>query len=364
MLLLILQKKTIMSLEIKNKAILFPNIGKLSIAIFGLLLIFSGMRAFELFGYVFKPNISQDTVIYIKSGSDFEDILNYLEENKIINNVKAFKWVAKKKKYNENIKPGRYEFKKGTNTNEIINKLRIGNQDPLNLTFSNVRIFSDLAGKVSKYIEADSISLLANFNNPEIIKKYNFTPESFSSMFIPNTYQFFWTTNAEQFIERMYSEYKKFWNDERINKSKALGLTPLEATVLASIVQDETAKEEEKPAIAGLYQNRLKRGMLLQADPTIKYAMKNFELRRITNDMLKFDSPYNTYLYAGLPPGPINFPETSSIDAVLNPAKHNFIYMCAKEDFSGFHNFATNLSDHNRNAAKYQQELNKNKIWK
>ncbi len=352
-----------MAIEIKNKTMLFPNLGKLSISIFGMLLIFSGFKAFELYGYIFKPNIKENTVLYIKTGTNYDDLENEIIDKKIVNNIKAFRWVAKKKKYWENVKPGRYELQKGSTTNEILNKLRSGNQDPINLTFSNVRLFNELAGKISDYIETDSISLLSKFSDPNIISNLNFTTETFSAMFIPNTYQFFWTTNADQFIERMKVEYSRFWNGERKGKAEAQGLTPIEVTILASIVQEETAKEEEKPIIAGLYINRLKRGMLLQADPTIKFALQNFGIRRITNEMLQTDSPYNTYKYAGLPPGPINFPETSSIDAVLNPKKHNYLFMCAKEDFSGFHNFATNLSDHNKNALRYQKELNKNKIW-
>ncbi len=353
-----------MTIETKNKLIVFPKPGKLTVIIIGALLIIFGIRAFELYGYIFKPNVAQDCVIFIPSGSSFDQVENILTEQKVFKNMKAFEWIANRKQYKSSIKPGRYELKEGWSTNVVVNKLRSGNQDPVKLTFSNVRLFSELAGKISHYIETDSISLLQKFTDSNTIKKYQFEKTSFPAMFIPNTYEFYWTTSADQFLERMYAEYKHFWTPERMKKAKDQGLTTVEVTTLASIVQEETAKNEEKPAIAGLYLNRLKMGMILQADPTIKYALQDFGIRRITNDMLQIDSPYNTYKNAGLPPGPINFPETSSIDAVLNPKQHNYIYMCAKEDFSGFHNFATNLTDHLKNASRYQKALNQKKIWK
>jgi UPF0755 protein len=225
-----------------------------------------------------------------------------------------------------------------------------------------VRTKEDLAGKVSKYLIADSISILNLFSDENQIQKFGFTTETYRTMFIPNTYQFYWTTSAEEFAQRMKTEFDRFWNNERRKKAEQINLTPAEVTVLASIVQSETAKNEELARISGLYINRLNRGQFLQADPTVKYAVGDFTLKRILNVHLEIDSPYNTYKYVGLPPGPINFPETSAIDAVLNHERHNYIYMCAKEDFSGFHNFAVTLTEHNRNAAKYRAALNRNNI--
>jgi UPF0755 protein len=250
------------------------------------------------------------------------------------------------------------------NNNLLVNKLRNGQQDAVNVTFNNIRTFPELAGKVASYLEADSLSLLAEFSATENLDKFKFSNVTFPSMFIPNTYKFYWTATPSQFVERMHKEYEKFWNKERTDKAAALGLSQTEVSTLASIVQEETNKNEEKPIVAGLYINRLKRGILLQADPTIKFALNDFTLRRITSEMLLIESPFNTYKYAGLPPGLINFPEISSIDAVLNAKKHDYIYMCAKEDFSGYHNFAQSLAEHNRNAARYQAVLNKSKIWK
>lgn len=348
----------------KNKARLFPKIGKISIFVFAVMFLVMGFRAYTLFGYIFKPNVTKNTVILIPSGSDYKAVEKIVLDKNFLTEPKAFNWVAKKKDYKKFVKPGRYMVLKGWNTNQVVNMLRLGQQTPLKVTFNNVRFFDDLAGKVSRYFEADSLQFLSALKADSLISKYEFQPETFSAMFIPNTYEFYWTTTPIEFVDRMSREYHKFWNDERQQKAKALGLTPTEVTTLASIVQEETVKEEEKPTVAGLYLNRLKLGMLLQADPTIKFALHDFTIRRVTNEMLEVDSPYNTYKYAGLPPGPINFPEMGSIDAVLNPKNHNYLYMCAKEDFSGYHNFSTNLAQHNINAARYRNALNKNKIWR
>lgn len=361
----IFAKKVIeMSIERKNKSLIYPRIGKFSLIIFGVLLIISGVKAYELFGFVFKESVKKDMVLLIPTGSDYKTVENLIINEDVIYSIKAFRWVAKKKDYNNNIKAGRYEVKKGWNTNQLVNILRIGNQTPLKVTFNNVRNFSDLAGKVEQYFEADSIAFLNEFLNEQNYSKYNLSQTTFSSIFIPNTYEFYWTTTPAGFIEKMQFEYERFWDQNRKQKAEKLGLSPLEASILASIVQEETIMPDEKPRVAGVYINRLKRGMLLQADPTVKYAIGDFAIRRITNVMLETESPYNTYKYGGLPPGPINFPEISSIDAVLNAESHSYIYMCAREDFSGYHNFAQNLSQHNAYAAKYRNALNKRKIWK
>ncbi|MBN2264006.1 MAG: endolytic transglycosylase MltG [Prolixibacteraceae bacterium] len=353
-----------MEIERKNKSLLFPRIGRFSMAIFALLLIISGFRAFELFTFVFKENVKKDATILIPTGSDFKHVEKIFINNDLLYKPKAFAWVSKKKDYRKQIKPGRYTIKKGWNTNQVVNLLRSGEQTPVKATFNNVRHFDELAGKVAKYFETDSLSLLTAFRDTANYNNYGFDAQTFSAMFIPNTYEFYWTTQPLDFIKRMNAEYHRFWNDERKLKAENFGLSPVEATILASIVQEETIQPDEKAKVAGLYINRLKRGMLLQADPTIKYAIGDFTVRRITNDMLETESAYNTYKYSGLPPGPINFPETSSIEAVLNAENHNYLYMCAREDFSGYHNFARTLQQHNVNAAKYRNALNKNKIWR
>lgn len=352
-----------MPIDQKSKLMMFPKVGKFIIIFFSIAFIIVGIRAYQLYRYVFEENVKNEYVLIIPENATYEQVTDSLVTNDVLISLKAFKWVSKKKNYPTTVKPGLYLFEIGMNSNQIVNMLRGGLQKPVDVTFNNVHFKEELAGKVSKYIEADSISILNLFYDKEKIKEYGFTPETFRAMFIPNTYQFYWTTTADEFAERMKAEYEKFWNKERREKAKEINLTPVEVSTLASIVQSETSKKEEFPVIAGLYINRLKRGQLLQADPTVKYAVGDFSLKRILKSHLEIESPYNTYKYVGLPPGPINFPEPESLNAVLNYDKNNYIYMCAKPDFSGYHNFSTTLAEHNRNAEAYRQALNENRIY-
>jgi UPF0755 protein len=351
-----------MSIDKKSKLMLFPRMGKYIIIFFAIAFIIVGIRGYQLYQYVFRENVNTDFVLYIPKNATYKQVTDSLAINDALLSMKAFNWVSKKKDYTKSVKTGRYLLKKGMNTNQVVNTLKGGMQAPLNVTFNNVRTKEDLAGKVSKYLQTDSLSILNLLADSIQIKEYGFTPQTFSAMFIPDTYEFYWTTSAKEFADRMKLEYERFWNDERKKKAEELKLTPVEVKTLASIVQAETAKNEELKTIAGLYINRLNRGMLLQADPTVKFAVGDFSLKRILNVHLEIDSPYNTYKHSGLPPGPINFPETSAIDAVLNYEKNKYYYMCAKEDFSGYHNFAATLAEHNRNAAKYRAALDRNKI--
>lgn len=316
---------------------------------------------------IFSPNIitknKKSTYIYIPTGSTFNDLLQILSDNNLLKNRTSFIWVAEKKKFKK-IRPGRYLIKNGMNNNELINLLRSGMQSPVNVTINVIRNKEELASSISKQIEADSISLINLLNDNKFLKKYGFTSENVLSMFLPDTYEFYWNTDALGFFKRMNKEYKKFWNDELINKAKKINLSPIEISILASIVQLETSKEDEMPLIAGVYLNRLKKGMRLEADPTLLYASNDFNASRVLEKHKKNDSPYNTYKYSGLPPGPICTPYKSTIKAVLNYKKHNYLYFCAKEDFSGYHNFATTYSQHINNAIKYRKELNKRKIFK
>lgn len=341
---------------------LFPRIGKYIIIFVAIAFIVVGIRGYQLYQYVFRENVKTGFVLYIPGNATYKQVTDSLTINDALISLKAFHWVSKKKEYTKSVKTGRYRLKKGMNTNQIVNMLKGGLQTPLNVTFNNVRTKEELAGKVSKYLIADSLSILSLFLDENQIQKFGFTTDTYISMFIPDTYEFYWTTTAEEFADRMKLEYDRFWNDERRKKAEEINLAPAEVTTLASIVQAETAKKEEQKRIAGLYMNRLKRGQFLQADPTVKYAVGDFSLKRILNAHLEIDSPYNTYKNAGLPPGPINFPETTAIDAVLNYEKHNFLYMCAKEDFSGYHNFAVTFNEHSRNAAKYRAALDRNNI--
>lgn len=349
-------------LEQKNKINRMPRMGKYVIIGVTVALVIAGLRAWQLFGYIFNPNVKNDYVLYVVKGTTFDSVLDSLEKNDVLHDLKAFRWVARKKDYHHVVRPGRFHFKQGMNNNEMVNILRAGLQEPVNLIFNNIRTPEQLASVVSTYLQADSASILELFT-PGTAGKYGFAPETFMSMFIPNTYEFYWTTSAEEFADRMKVEHERFWNEERRRKAEALGFTPQDVSTLASIVQEETVKADEKARVAGVYINRLKRGMLLQADPTVKYAVGDVTLQRILFSHLEVNSPYNTYKNAGLPPGPITFPEISSIDAVLNFEEHDYYYFCARDDFSGYHAFARTNAEHNINAEKYRKALNERKIF-
>jgi UPF0755 protein len=272
--------------------------------------------------------------------------------------------VAIKKNYPVLIKPGRYVIDKYLSYNQLINIFRGGKQTPIRITFSNIRTINDIAGKIGGLIEADSTEIASFFADPDNYESDGFSKENVISVFIPDTYEFYWNTGARKLYNRMLREYRNFWTNERIRKSGEIGLKPVEVSVLASIIDQEVLKQDEKPRIAGVYINRLKRGMPLQADPTIKFAINDFNLNRILYKHLEIDSPYNTYKHAGLPPGPIGCASVNGIDAVLNAEKHDYLYFAAKPDFSGYHNFSRSLAEHNRYANQYQKELNRRRIFK
>ncbi|NOR76128.1 MAG: endolytic transglycosylase MltG [Draconibacterium sp.] len=353
-----------MTIQPKSQVMIFPKIGKFIIVFVAIAFVIVGVRGYQLYQYVFQENIKTNYILYINNNTTFKQISDSLHINEVLITEKAFQWIAKKKNYKTAIKPGRYLFEKGKNTNEVVNMLRAGIQEPVDVTFNNVRFKEDLAGKISKYIQADSVSILNLFSDEKKIDDFGFNIENFRVMFIPNTYEFYWTTSADEFAKRMKTEYNNFWTDKRKTKAKKLNLSPNEVIILASIVQSEILKTDELKRVAGLYLNRLKYAIPLQADPTIKYAIGDYSIKRVLKKHLEIESPYNTYKYGGLPPGPIMFPEISAIDAVLNYETHSYLYMCAKEDFSGYHNFAKTLSQHNRNASKYQAALDKNRIYK
>ena len=334
--------------------------------ILGILMI-GGVIAGYFYNQIFNQSITnfktESKELFIPTNSSYQDVLYLLEAEKIINDKKRFDRIAKLKKYDKLIKPGHYIIKKDISANLLINKLRIGDQAPMILTFNNVRTRAQLAGKFAKYIEPDSTSILHVLNNPKIHKKYGFNNYTFNTLFLPNSYEIKWNTSAEQLIERMATEYKTFWNSERKSKAKQLNLSQSEVVILASIVKAETAKNDEAPKVAGLYLNRLKRKMLLQADPTLKFAIGDFSIKRILNKHKEIKSPYNTYMHIGLPPGPINIPSQIYIDAVLSPSTHKYIFMCAKPDFSGYHNFSKTNAQHEAFAREYHHALNKQGIY-
>ncbi len=302
--------------------------------------------------------------LFIPTGSSYEDVLEIFKKENILINKKTFDWAAQRKNYQNHVYPGRYKIKNRMSNNQLINMLRTGLQEPTKVTFNNIRYIDQLAKKISMQIEAESDSIIKFLKNKEFIEKYGFNENTIKCMFIPNTYEFWWNTDAYGFFNRMNQEYEKFWNDSRKKKAEELGFSRNEVSILASIIEEETRKESEKSKIAGVYINRLNKGIRLQADPTIKYALENFNIKRVVKKHLDIDSPWNTYKYAGLPPGPIRIPSIKTIDAVLNYEKHDYLYFCAKDDFSGYHVFAKTLSQHNKNARLYQRALNRRKIFR
>lgn len=308
----------------------------------------------------------KDKALYIPPGAGFEQVMDSLKKGAFLNDEISFRFVAKMLKYQDagRVKPGRYVIKAGMSNLAAVRKLRSGAQDPVRVTFNNVRVKKDLAGRITRHLMADSARLLQMLNNPAVVAAYGFDTATIPAMFIPNTYEMYWNTSEEELLKKMHREYEKFWTAERKAKADALGLTPVQVSILASIVEAETKKRDEAPRIAGVYLNRLNANEKLQADPTVVFAIGNFNIKRLSFNDLKYDSPYNTYLYTGLPPGPINVPPLQAIEATLNPEKHRYMFFCAKGDFSGYHAFAETFDEHLKNAARYRDALNRAGIMK
>lgn len=318
---------------------------------------------FILIRQIFADNTkfaANEVYVFVPTDANYEDVKKIVAP--YVEDMNRFDVVANKKSYPTNVKSGRFLFKKGMNSNELINALRLNLA--VNLAFNNQERLEDFAGRIGSQIEADSLSLLTSFKDSTFLKENGFNEENVLTMFIPNTYEIFWNTSADKFRDKMIKEYRNFWNEERIEKAKKQGLTPIEATILASIVHKESVKKDERPRIAGVYLNRLHKGMLLQADPTVIYAVKkksnDFKqvIKRVLNKDLTVASPYNTYYTLGLPPGPIAMPDITALEAVLNPEKHNYIYFCASVDRFGYHEFAVTQAEHEQNAKKYYNWIN------
>ena len=335
------------------------SITSISIVVISALMIYGLILVRQIFSDNTKFE-ETEVFVYIPTDSDYEAVKQIVAP--YVDDMDRFDAVANKKKYPNNVKPGKFLFKKGMNSNELINALRINNE--VKLSFNNQERLEDFAGRIGSEIEADSISLLTAIKDSTFLKENGFNEENVLTMFIPNTYELYWNTTATKFRDKMIKEYRNFWNDERIAKAKAQGLTPTEATILASIVHKESVKKDERPRIAGVYLNRLHKGILLQADPTVIYAVKkksnDFKqvIKRVLNKDLQVASPYNTYYSAGLPPGPIAMPDITAIEAVLNPEKHNYIYFCASVTRFGYHDFAVTQAEHEQNAKKYYNWIN------
>ncbi|WP_420317636.1 endolytic transglycosylase MltG [Ekhidna sp.] len=341
---------------------------KYFIAIF--LVVFTMMLssfAFYTYQIIYTPNVlieQEDRYFAIPKGTTFKELQNKLAEERIVNDLVSFSFLAKLKDLDVNVKNGMYLIKGDMTNVELINLLRSGAQTPISLTFSNARILTQLPKILTHNIEIDSADLAPLLLADTTAEYYGFSKETFISMFIPNTYEVYWTITPRGLLDRMKAEYDRYWTEERKQKAQYLGMSQVEVSTLASIVQGETNKMDEAPTIAGVYINRLKRGIPLQADPTLVFAIGDFSIRRILNKDKEFDSPYNTYKNRGLPPGPINMPGIPALNSVLNYEDHNYLYFCAKADFSGYHAFARTLGEHNVNARKFQRALNQERIYR
>ncbi|MFD2786058.1 endolytic transglycosylase MltG [Hymenobacter rubripertinctus] len=334
--------------------------------IFGLILITFSYYFYQVF---FTPNVEtkgRPTYVTVRRGESAKTVLDSLDASGVIVDKLSLHFVARLMKYDQLVKPGRYELKDGYTNRQLINDLRTGSHRlPLRLTFQNIRLRQDLAQKLAATIDASPGRFDSLLSSPQYTKSLGFDTTSILTMFIPNTYELAWNTSADNLMQRMKKEYEKFWTPARDAKRQAMGLSRAEVSTLASIVEAEQQQHaDERPRVAGVYLNRLKRGMKLQADPTVVYANHDFTIKRVLNVHLTKDSPYNTYKYAGLPPGPINLPSIASIEAVLNPESHQYLYFCAKEDFSGYHAFARNEQEHLVNARRYQAALSRAGIMK
>ncbi len=309
----------------------------------------------------YKKSVAEKTTVYIPLDATYSQMLDSLKNT--LSDIASFDKVAQKASLPNNFKAGRYILTPDKSNKDIVRMLQNGWESPMMLTLSgNIRSLEKLSGILGRRLAADSAAFMEYFKMPEVWEENGFAKETFMAMFIPNTYEVYWTTTPQKFVQRMKKEYEKFWNQERLAKADSIGLKPLEVSILASIVCEETNYIPEMPKVAGVYMNRLKRGMKLDADPTVKFALNDPSIKRILFRHLDVDSPYNTYKHAGLPPGPITIPGTKGIDAVLDYQHHNYLYFCANANMDGTHKFSKSLSEHNRNAREYQAALNRLKI--
>jgi len=330
-------------------------------ALFVVLLLAAGFWAYRM---VLASNFSikETTYVYVDSQKNFNDLCNQLKDSASCKSLASFKQLAYLIGYPDKMKTGRYAIEPGTGNLRLLKNLIGGLQSPIRITFNNIRLRTDLAQRLDDQLMVTKDELLTRFADSAYCAELGFTTETIQCMFIPNTYELYWDITPDNFMKRMQKEYKAFWTADRLAKAAKIGITPVQVSVLASIVEEETAKADEMGMVAGLYLNRLQINMPLQADPTVKYAVGDVTLKRIMFEHLQVESPYNTYKHTGLPPGPIRVPSIKGINAVLNHDQHNYIYMCAKEDFSGRHNFASTLAEHAKNANRYRAELNRRQI--
>ena len=320
-----------------------------------------------LFYYLrlFGANVSdKEEYLYIHTGETYVQLYDSIRAKGIVNDTTTFNWAAHNMKYVDHVKPGKYRLHEGESNHKFIRMLELGEQEHVVLSFHNIRLKEQFAGFLSKKLEPDSMAFLALLDSDKYVSQYGFNTDNVYTMFIPNSYEIYWNTAPDKLFKRMYASYEKFWTPERKQKAADINLSPVQVSILAAIVDAEALHDDEMPTIAGLYLNRLKKGMLLQSDPTVIFAVHDFTIHRVLNKYLAVNSPYNTYQHTGLPPGPVMMPSVNAINSVLDYKKSDYIYMCAKEDFSGYHNFTDNEAQHKINARKFQAALNARNIKK
>jgi UPF0755 protein len=306
----------------------------------------------------------ESRILLVPTGADFEQVMDSLLALEAVRDEQAFRWLAERKNYTARVKPGRYRVPRGMQMNALVNMLRSGEQEPVMVTFNNIHRLPALADRVAQYLEPDAEAFLRAFRDPGLQREVGMNEATVIGLFIPDTYEFWWTTTPEQFVTRMRREYDRYWTAERLELARARGFGPMEVATLASIVQTETMRMEDAPKIAAVYLNRLRIGMPLQADPTLKFALGLDSIARVLDRDKLVVSPYNTYTNRGLPPGPITMPEKRFLDAVLHAPKHEYLYFCARADMSGYSEFARTYEQHLVNARKYQRALNERKIYR
>ena len=330
------------------------------------LIVSVGFLVWKLNTLFFKPNVwtfdQKTTELFIPTGTDFTALKEIIFKNGLVIRRDDFVLVSEWMKFDKHVKPGRYLVENGWSNYNLIKLLRSGAQKPVSVTFNNLRDIYQLAGRVAQQIEADSTAIVDLLSDSTYISFLGYNKQTIPALFLPNTYEFYWTSTAEEFVSRMFQEKQKFWNEDRLQKAKALNMNPIEVSTLASIIDKETNKDSEKATIAGVYLNRLKNGWRLQADPTLVFAAGDFEIRRVLDIHKTILSPYNTYLNPGLPPGPICIPSLAALNAVLNPENHRYFFFCAKDDLSGYHAFAESYEKHEVNAWKYRKALDRMNI--
>jgi UPF0755 protein len=338
---------------------------KFIIALVVLIIIGLGITCIIYYLNYFGPNVTANQeYLYIHTGATYDDVYKTIRDENIVKDTATFNWSAQRMDYPSRVKAGRYRLHSGMSNRRLINMLASGAQDPVTLSFHNLRLKQQFAGFVSKKIEPDSASIIHLLDSADFVQQYGFTTDNVYTMFLPNTYELYWNTTPQKFFKRMYANYQAFWTSERKQKAEEINLSPVQVSILASIVDAEALHDDEMPTIAGLYLNRLRIGMKLESDPTIIFALNDFTIHRVLKKDLDVVSPYNTYMHTGLPPGPVMMPSINAVNSVLDYTKSNYLYMCAKADFSGYHAFATNVADHLVNAHKYQQALNERHIEK